>query len=166
MSFRMHFLTAAILLGLNACGSVVSIGKLQPGVATEAEATKVAGRKPEYVWHNPDGTRTLDYSNQAFSGTTSMFVTVDAAGKVLDIKRIDVDPVNNDVAPGMSPDQVRRMLGSPRTVTTYMAGEEVWDWNTVTIGGPGLLVLLNVYFSGGKVVRITTKTIDLNANRP
>ncbi|MEC5384589.1 hypothetical protein VVD49_02585 [Uliginosibacterium sp. H3] len=152
----------ALLICLGACASVERIASLAPGTSTEADATKAAGRRPEYVWNNADGTRTLDYSNQPFEGTTSWFVTVDAAGKILKTQRIEVNAERNDVSIGMTPDQIRRMLGSPRTVTTYMSGEEVWDWNTVTVGGPGYLVRFNVHFKDGKVVRTSTKTIDRN----
>jgi hypothetical protein len=162
MSFRTLLLHVAVLIGLAACASVDRIAALQPGISTEADATKAAGRKPEYVWNNPDGTRTLDYSNQPFNGFSSWFVTVDAAGKILKTRLIEVDPEKVDIKVDMSNDQVRRLLGTPRTIGTFMSGEEIWDWNTVTIGGPGYLVRFNVHFKEGKVVRTSTKTIDRN----
>jgi hypothetical protein len=162
MSFRTLLLCTVMLIGVAACASVERIASLQPGVATEADATKAAGRKPVYVWNNPDGTRTLEYSTQPYEGTTSWFVTVDAAGKILKTRRIEVDPLNNEVVAGMTQDQVRRMLGSPRTVANYMSGEEIWDWVTVSIGGFGDIVRFNVHFREGKVVRTSTTVINRN----
>ncbi|HSD37878.1 MAG TPA: hypothetical protein VLC92_10250 [Rhodocyclaceae bacterium] len=162
MSFRTLLLCTVMLIGVAACASVERIAKLQPGVATEADATAAAGRKPVYVWNNPDGTRTLDYSTQPYEGTTSWFVTVDANGKILNTRRIEVDPLYNDVAVRMTQDQVRRMLGSPRTIATYMSGEEIWDWVTVTVGGLGDIVRFNVHFRDGKVVRTSTTVINRN----
>jgi hypothetical protein len=161
MSFRTLLLHVAVLIGLGACASVDRIATLQPG-ASEADATTAAGRRPAYIWNNTDGTRTLDYSNQPLGGTTSWFVTVDAAGKILKTQRIEVDPLNNKVAVGMNTDQVRRMLGTPRGVATYMSGEDVWEWNTVTVGGPGELVRFDVYFKEDKVVRTIVRTINRN----
>ena len=163
MSFRTLLLQVTVLIGLSACASVDRIATLQPGVATEADATAAAGRKPVYVWNNPDGTRTLDYSSQPYEGTTGWFVTVDAAGKILKTQHIQVDPTDNNITPGMTQDQVRRMLGTPRTVATYMSGEEIWDWVTVTVGGLGDIVRFNVHFKGGKVVRSSTTTINRNS---
>jgi len=161
MLLRTLFLHAIVLIGLSACASVDRIATLQPG-ATEADATAAAGRKPEYIWNNPDGTRTLDYSNQPFDGFTSWFVTVDAAGKILKTRPLQVDAEKVDIKVGMSTDQVRRQLGSPRTVGTYMSGEEIWDWNTITSAGPDYLVRFNVHFKEGKVVRTSTKRLDRN----
>ncbi|MEC5384590.1 hypothetical protein VVD49_02590 [Uliginosibacterium sp. H3] len=159
MSLRTLALYVAVLLSLGACATVENIGELHVGTATETDATKAAGRKPVYIWNNTDGTRTLDYSNQPLGGTTSWFVTIDAGGKILAKQRIEVDPRNNGVAVGMSTDQVRRMLGSPRGVATYVSGEDVWEWNTDTTGGPGEYVRFNVYFRNGVVHRTASRTV-------
>ncbi|HSD37876.1 MAG TPA: hypothetical protein VLC92_10240 [Rhodocyclaceae bacterium] len=164
MSLRTFGLYTAVLIamiGLTACASVDRIAELQVGSSTDADATKAAGRKPVFIWNNTDGTRTLDYSNQPLGGTTSWFVTVDASGKILRKQRIEVDPYNNGVAVGMDTDQVRRMLGSPRGVANYpISGDEVWEWNTDTTGGPGEYIRFNVYFRSGKVTRTMTRTIN------
>jgi hypothetical protein len=158
MSFPTFALYTAVLIGLSACASVERIA--EPDVSTVDEATKAAGRKPEYIWNNTDGTRTLDYSNQPYGGTTSWFVTIDAGGQILKKQRIDVDPNNSGVSVGMNTDQVRRMLGSPRGIASYpISGEDVWEWNTSATGGPGEYVRLNVYFKAGAVTRIMTRTI-------
>jgi hypothetical protein len=160
MSFRRFAFYTAVLIGLAACASVDRIAELDVGTSTEADATRAAGRKPVHIWNNTDGTRTLDYSNQPYGGTTSWFVTIDAGGKILKKQRIEVDPYSNGVAVGMETDQVRRMLGSPRGIANYrISGEEVWEWNTDKTGAPGEFIRFDVHFKNAKVVRTTTRTI-------
>lgn len=161
MHIRNLVILTIAVCGLFACGSVRRLGSLQPGLSTETDATKLAGRKPGYVWNNADGTRTLEYSNQPLDGSTSYMVTVDTAGKVLGVRPINVDPATTALSVGMGRDEVRRLLGSPRTIATYMSGEEIWDWNTAT-GSPGYLVRFNAHFRDGKLVRTSTRTLDLN----
>lgn len=156
-------LCVALLCGLAGCASVGRLATLQPGISSEADATSMAGRKPDFVWNNPDGTRTLEYSNQALDGNTAYKVIVGTNGKVIKTERIIVDPATTRIDYGMPREQVRKLLGSPRTIVNFpLSGEEVWDWNTSEVTMPGYLVRFNVHFKKGKVVRTSTRTIDKN----
>jgi hypothetical protein len=143
---------------LAGCASVDQLSTLQPGSSTEAEATKLAG-KPTYVWNNADGTRTLEYSDQPFDGNATWMLTIDAGGKVLSRKLVDID--NARVANGLTKEEVRRLLGSPRTTSYYpLPGEDIWDWNMRGHPGDVTLTRFNVHFKNGLVVRTSTNTIS------
>jgi uncharacterized protein YceK len=158
MSRTKYLLAFATLLVVAGCASVDSLSRLQPGTSTEADATKLAG-KPTYIWNNPDGTRTLEYSDQPFDGNATWMLTVDASGKVLNRTLVDID--HAQIANGLTTDQVRRLLGSPRTNSHYpLPNEDIWDWNMRGHPGDVTLTRFNVHFRDGKVVRTSTKTIS------
>jgi outer membrane protein assembly factor BamE (lipoprotein component of BamABCDE complex) len=156
-ALQKHLILAAfVLTGLAGCVAVDQLATLQPG-ATEADATKLAG-KPTYVWNNPDGTRTLEYTDQPFNGNATWMVNVDASGKVLSRALVDID--NAHVPNGMTTEEVRRMLGTPRAVSHFpLPNEDIWDWNMRGHPGDVNLTRFNVHFRDGKVVRTTTNTI-------
>jgi hypothetical protein len=157
MSFRTHLLYPAVLIGMTACAAVDRVSELSPSTATEAEAIKLAG-KPTYVWNNPDGTRTLEFTDQPFDGNSTWMLTVDAEGKV--IRRILVSIDDARVPNGLSTDDVRRLIGTPRTISHYpLPNEDIWDWNMRGTRGDVTLKRFNVHFKGGKVVRTSVNTV-------
>ncbi len=156
--------TVICALGVAGCTTLRSLPNLQPGVASEADATTMAG-KPAHVWQNPDGTRTVEYSQQPSYGDIAYMVNVDASGKVLKVEKINVEENAKRINVGMTHEQVRRLLGTPRTIVNYgFSGEEVWDWNLPFNPNDEPRVRLNVHFKGGKVIR-TSRTEDEDCNR-
>jgi len=124
-------------------------------LTTEAEAFAVHG-EPTRRWDNGDGTTTLEYSTQPY-GHRALMVTVDASGVVIDQYDALSDENLARVRPGMTQDEVSRLLGTHRSVQVFkLSGEEVWDWNVYN-DGPGVATLFNVHFIDGKVVR-TSRT--------
>ncbi|KON81502.1 outer membrane protein assembly factor BamE [Azoarcus sp. PA01] len=124
-------------------------------LTTEAEALAVHG-EPTRRWDNGDGTTTLEYSTQPY-GHRALMVTVDASGVVIDQYDALSDENLARVKPGMTQDEVSRLLGTHRSVQVFkLSGEEVWDWNVYN-DGPGVATLFNVHFIDGKVVR-TSRT--------
>ena len=141
--------TLAALMALALLAGCASFA-LHP-VASEAEALAAFG-EPVQRWQNGDGTTTLEYSTQPM-GETTLMITVDSAGVVL--RQEDALAMENlaRVEPGMTREQVSRLLGRHRSVQFFsLSGEEVWDWN-VHNDGPGIATLFNVHFIDGKVVR-------------
>jgi hypothetical protein len=129
-------------------------------LTTEAEAVEVYG-EPTRRWDNGDGTTTLEYSTQP-NGYSALMVTVDKSGVVVD----QHDALSNEnlakVQPGMSKEEVSRLLGTHRSVQTFrLSGEEVWDWNIYN-DGPGYATLFNVHFIDGKVVRTSRSYLYQN----
>lgn len=119
---------------------------------TEAEVVLHHG-KPTRIWDNPDGTRTFEYATQPF-GTQCWMFTVDRDGKV----REQYDALSRShlarVRPGLTQDEVRRLLGAERSVQRFSnSGEEVWDWNIERTMQGVSATRFNVHFVEGKVLR-------------
>ena len=129
-----------------------------PGQTTAAQVEQERGR-PSMVWSDPDGGRTLVYTTQPM-GTTCLMVKVAPDGKVVSATDALSDAGLARVRPGMTPEQVSRLLGPYRTVQYFpLSGETVWDWNVDNMSGPGTATRFNVHFKDGKVVR-TSRTYE------
>lgn len=147
-------LCAALLAG---CATPDRDPRLQPGRSNEAEVVALYGQ-PGRVWPEADGGRTLEYSGQPMGRHTWM-VTLDAAGRLVGV--IDaLSPAGRArVQPGMTPEQVSRLLGRERSRVFFRnSGEDVWDW-TIEPDQTGYGLRFNVHFKDGVVVRTTQSMV-------
>jgi hypothetical protein len=136
-------LVLVVVLGQGGCASRIR------AYATEAEALQARG-EPTTRWDNGDGTATLEYATQP-EGTTCLMVQIDAEGRVL--RQWDALAAKNlaRVKPGMSKEDVAKLLGARRSeFVDSETKEEVWDWN-IRHRGYGIATLFSVYFTGGRV---------------
>ncbi|MES2831624.1 MAG: outer membrane protein assembly factor BamE [Pseudomonadota bacterium] len=101
--------------------------KLAVGTSTESEVRSAMG-KPETTWEDEDGTRILEYPKGPEGSRTWIF-TIDTTGKLAAYHQA-LSPENlARIKPGMRIDEVRRLLGKPRTVVNFnRLKEEVWDY--------------------------------------
>lgn len=113
-------------LGLPACDGYVQ-SQLKPGVSTAAEVRRLMG-EPGTIWRNADGSRTWEYTRQP-EGSECFMLTL-GPDEVLKSMEQVITPENlARVTRGMSQDEIRRLLGKPRSVQTFaLKREEVWDW--------------------------------------
>jgi hypothetical protein len=147
-----------LLAALAGCSSLARDTRLVPGQSSEAEVTAIYGA-PARVWPDPDGGRTLEYSSQP-RGRTCYMVKLDANGRLLSIEDTLLPPGRARVKPGMTPEQVSRLLGRERTRVFFkLSGEDVWDWN-VTPDQAGARLRFNVHFKNGVVLRSTESMVD------
>jgi hypothetical protein len=103
------------------------IERLQAGVSTEADVRAEFG-EPETVWMGAGGERTLEYNRQP-EGRTNFMVTIGADGRMTALRQVLEPATFRQVAPGMTADEVRRMLGRPAKVTPYgLRNQVAWDW--------------------------------------
>lgn len=123
----------ACALALGACdrnGNPIQefgLDKLAKGVSTESDVRGVMGQ-PNTVWEQDDGARTLEYPKGPEGARTWMF-DIDRDGKLKDYRQVLSEANFGTIRPGMSRDEVRRMLGRPKSVAEYrLKNEEVWDW--------------------------------------
>jgi len=101
--------------------------KLAKGVSTESDVRMVMGQ-PETVWEEEDGARTLEYPKGP-EGTRTWMFDIGRDGKLRDYRQVLTEANFASIRPGMSRDEVRRLLGRPRNVAEYrLKNEEVWDW--------------------------------------
>lgn len=149
------FLLALLAAGLSGCdrqGRPVEefgLDKLAKGVSSEGDVRTVMGQ-PETVWEEEDGTRALQYPKGP-EGVRTWEFTIDKAGKLQDYRQLLTQENFSRVRQGMSRDEIRRMLGKPRSVAQFkLKNEEVWDWRYQDVTVPRLF---NVHFdmTSGKV---------------
>jgi hypothetical protein len=142
---------------LPACVAFAPAPAWQPGVATRDDVLRSQG-PPTRIWPHADGSSTLEYNTQPFGHTCWMF-TLNAAGLLVNAQDMLLPAGREQVQPGMSADQVNRLLGRERSrVFFHFSGEDVWDWN-VASDTTSQELRFNVHFVGGVVVRTSQSVV-------
>lgn len=145
----LHLVAVGVLtLALGGCAAFAP-----PRPFTTADEALAARGEPTARWPADDGTTVLEFATQPY-GTSCLMVEVDATGVVL--RQWDALAADNlaRARPGMTQDEIRRLLGQYRSVQRFpLSQEEVWDWN-VRKEWPDLVATrFNVHFVDGKVKR-------------
>lgn len=102
---------------------------LKPGVSMQPDVTVSMGR-PALAWKNPDGSRQLAYPRGP-AGTQTFMVYLGPNGKLQRIEKVLDGSQFFRIQPGMSKDEVLRVLGPPGApYTQYYArrNELAWSW--------------------------------------
>lgn len=122
--FPALLLSLACLLG--ACDDS-AVRELQPGVATEAQVRDRFG-VPGMEWHNDDGSITLEYARGP-EGLKTWMITLGPDRVLQKIEQVLDDAHFARIQPGMSEQEVRRLLGKPGHVRPSQdkQGAE-WEW--------------------------------------
>lgn len=137
---------------------------LQAGVSTEAQVRAQMGR-PAMVWQNPDGSKRLEYPRGP-AGVRTYMVDIGADGKLLAISQALSAENFAKVHPGMSEDEVRRLLGKPTGTAAYrLKNESVWSWRWLE-DGVNQPAQFNVYFGPDGKVATTSRSNDPATERP
>ncbi len=103
------------------------LDKLAVGISSEGEVRSVMG-VPETTCEDDEGTRILEYPKGPAGSRTWIF-TIDPKGKLVEYHQALTPQNFARIRPGMSRDDVRRLLGKPRTVVNFnRLKEEVWDY--------------------------------------
>ena len=179
MSIRYRLLTVAILgaaLSLGGCDDrqrefavqrlkdwfnsikpdVLLVRGLASGVSTEAEIRDQMGR-PETERTFADGSKRLEYPRGP-AGTNTYFVDIDANGKFVAVTQVLTAENIANVRPGMTQDEVRRLLGKPTTIAEYpLKKERVWSWHWEE-GGVTRDAMFNAHFGPDGIVTTTSRS--------
>ena len=141
---------SALLLGLAGCDQQ-AIKELEEGVSTEADVRARFG-EPEKIWDAPDGGRTFEYNRQP-AGHRNYMITIGTDGKMSALRQVLAPHHFAKVQPGMTQEQVRRLLGKPGKQVTYELKQETeWDWHWTD--APAQEKLFTVVFGAdGRVLR-------------
>jgi len=129
----------SLILGLAGCDRQ-RIAELEEGIATEADVRARFG-EPEKIWDARDmaslpmpgaasepGARTLEYNRQP-AGQVNYMITIGSDGRMTALRQVLTPQNFSRVLPGMSMEQVRKMLGKPMKVTPYALKREThYDW--------------------------------------
>jgi len=119
-------------LVLAACASYSGSG-LRPGEARLEDVVRVMG-EPAMRWQDPDGSVQLAYPRGP-AGTDTFMVRLAPDGRLQSIKNVLVAAEVARIHPGMTKEQVLRVLGPPdygRTVYFKARNELYWDWRACT----------------------------------
>lgn len=113
--------------GLLAGCDPLAMRKLKEGVSTEADVRDGLG-KPDMVWDEPDGAKTLEYSRQP-AGSENFMITIDRDGRMQSLRQVLTPENFARIQPGMHYDQARRILGKgARDVWYPLKQEHHFDW--------------------------------------
>ena len=149
----------SLVMGLAGCDQQ-RIAELEEGVATEADVRARFG-EPEKTWDAGDmanvpatggaaqaltapGARTLEYNRQP-QGMVNYMITIGADGKMSALRQV-LNPQNfAAVLPGMSMEQVRKLLGKQLKVTPYaLKNQTHYDWRY--LNPPNTAMIFTVVF--------------------
>jgi hypothetical protein len=142
----------------------MAFGGLKIGVSTAEDVRRQAG-KPEMVWEDDDGAQRLEYPRGP-NGLTTWMLDFDANGKLVAMSQALTAQNIAQVVPGMTQDEVRRLLGKPSTVAKYaLSHEEVWSWHWAEggVAGDGMF---NAHFSPDGLVVRTSRSDAPGHDRP
>lgn len=157
---RRFFVLASLLL-FAACDQQgrpiqeFGLDKLAKGVSSEADVRMAMGQ-PETIWEEENGERTLEYPKGPMGARTWIF-EIDKDGKLKDYRQALTEQTFATIKPGMSKDNVRKLLGKPRTVQQFkLKNEEVWDWRFLENGTTTRLFNVHFDIDSGKVTRTSS----------
>ena len=143
---RIRGLVVISALLISACAGF-SGSNLQPGVSTMAEVMASMG-EPAMVWKNPDGSAQLAYPRGP-AGTQTFMAFVGPDGKLQRIESV----LNMDnfarIQPGMSKDDVQRVLGPPGAPwTQFFSRTNTLNWSWLFCDVFSLQTFFDVSFDG------------------
>jgi hypothetical protein len=131
--------------------------RLRPGTSTGQDVIAHHGQ-PTRIWPEADGGRTLEYSSQP-RGRHAYMIRLSAHDRLVAIEDGLSAAGQARIQPGMTPEQVSRLLGTERSRVFFkLSGEDVWDW-TIEPDQIGYAMRFNVHFKDGRVVRTTRSMV-------
>ena len=121
------FSRAALVLfpALLAAGCA-SFSAINPGASARQVETLVGA--PANVWKNADGSEVWEYPRGPF-GVETYMVTLGPDRAVREVRQVLGDDTISKLHAGMSREEVRRLLGTPRDIGfSGLNDEEIWSW--------------------------------------
>ena len=129
---------------------------LQPGVTTEAQIRDQMG-EPETERAFTDGSKRLEYPRGP-AGTSTYMVDIDSDGLFVSVTQVLTAENFAKVRPGMTMDEVRRLLGKPTEIAEYrLKKERVWGWHWLE-DGVNQDAMFNAHFGPDGIVVTTSRS--------
>jgi hypothetical protein len=129
MTVALH--RAAALLVLILAAGCANFSAISPGDSAPTVEARVGA--PGTVWKNADGSEVWEYPLGP-SGVQTFMVDIGPDRTVRAVRQVLREEYFSKVAPGMSRDEVRRLLGRPKEVWYFPArDEEVWTWRYLEV---------------------------------
>ena len=129
MTVALH--RAAALLVLILAAGCANFSAISPGDSAPAVEARVG--PPGSVWKNADGSEVWEYPSGP-SGVQTFMIDIGPDRTVRAVRQVLREEYFSKVVPGMSRDEVRRVLGRPKEVWYFPArDEEVWTWRYLEV---------------------------------
>ena len=152
------FLVPALLAA--GCADFASI---KPG--TPAQQVEASFGAPADVWKTPDGSEVWDYPRGPL-GTETYMITFGSNREVRDVRQVLTDENINKLKPGMTRDEVRRMLGKPGSINvTESRNEEIWYWRYLEWQIRKMELYVQFSLPSGELTKVTRFQIDAGDGR-
>jgi len=133
------------------------VSELEEGVSTEQDVRAKFGT-PETIWPEANGDRTFEYPRQP-AGHVNYMISIGSDGKMTSLRQVLHPSYFAKVAPGMTRDEVRRLLGKPAKVQAYkLQQEEIWDWRFSDRATE--IKVFSVTFDSAGAVKSTSVSLD------
>ena len=108
--------TLAVVTMLVGCDDQ-RVKELEEGLSTEVDVRAKFG-EPAYIWQESDGSRTFEYNRQPM-GARNYMITIGTDGKMSALRQVLAPHNFEKIQPGMTQEQVRRMLGMPAKAVPF-----------------------------------------------
>ena len=115
------------MLALVGACDLIAQRELRPGQSTVEDVRKLMGQ-PGMIWEENDGSQVFEYARGP-EGFETWMVQIGPDGIYRGMKNALVPENLARVQPGMTRDDLRRLLGKPGSEESFPAkGEIVWTW--------------------------------------
>src|SRR5258708_2935038 len=153
MITALHRAAALLALALVAAGGA-NFSAISPG---DSGARVEGGGGPAgAVWKNADGSEVWEYP-QGFYAVQTFMVALDSDHVVREVREVLNETYFSRIRPGMSREDVRRLIGKPREIWYFPArDEETWTWRYYDI----TYRFFNVLFDRSEGTVRTTLRLD------
>lgn len=147
----------ALSLALSGCAAYDGF-TLRSGASTEAEVRSLMGA-PALEFAGPDGSKELVYPRGPMGSQTFM-AEVGRDGVLRGVRAVLSDDTFNRIQPGMTQDEILRMIGPPRDTERFARlAQTAWDWKYVdTWGYPSIFSVM--FDDQGRVVSKFSRRLE------
>jgi len=122
-------------------GGCQTFSAISPG--TPSQEVQAHFGAPNSVWKNADGSEVWEYP-RGRTGVQQFMIAIGPDRTVQSVAQVLTEAYLSKVQIGMSRDNVRRLLGTPREIVTFeRRNEEVWTWPYLQFSG---YMLFHVHF--------------------
>ena len=133
------------------------VSELEEGVSTEQDVRTRFGT-PETIWPEANGDRTFEYPRQP-AGHANYMISIGPDGRMTSLRQVLHRSYFAKVTPGMTREEVRRLLGKPAKVQAYkLQQEEIWDWRFSDAATE--IKVFSVTFDSAGFVKSTSVSLD------
>ena len=116
---------AALLVAALVAGCAI-FSRIEPGDTADSVIDRFG--HPDTIWENPDGSEVWQFP-QGFYATETFMVTIGPDRKVKGVHQALSEPFLSQIQPGMTKDDVHRILGRPREIWRFPSrNNETWTW--------------------------------------